>query len=103
MALEIKPRQPSAKGPDDRFTGDVWIDPIARGVDGSRLQVSVVHFTPGARSAWHAHALGQTLYVTEGVGLIRAAVRTSTRFGAATSCTRRLPKNTGMVPHPTGL
>jgi quercetin dioxygenase-like cupin family protein len=28
-----------------------------------------VHFTPGARTAWHTHPLGQTIYVTEGIGL----------------------------------
>ena len=27
-----------------------------------------VHFTPGARTAWHTHPLGQTIWVTEGVG-----------------------------------
>jgi quercetin dioxygenase-like cupin family protein len=31
-----------------------------------------VHFTPGARTAWHAHVGGQTLYVTEGVGLVQS-------------------------------
>ncbi len=29
-----------------------------------------MHFTPGARTAWHSHPNGQTLYVTEGVGLV---------------------------------
>jgi quercetin dioxygenase-like cupin family protein len=27
-----------------------------------------VHFTPGARTAWYTHPLGQTIYVTEGIG-----------------------------------
>jgi len=35
----------------------------------SRLSASSVHFTPGARTAWHTHPYGQTIYVTEGVGL----------------------------------
>ena len=69
--MQIVPRQPSAKGPANWFTGDVYIDPIARGQTPSRIQVSAVHFTPGARSAWHSHGLGQTLYVTEGVGLVQ--------------------------------
>jgi quercetin dioxygenase-like cupin family protein len=29
-----------------------------------------VRFTPGARTNWHSHAVGQTLHVTEGVGLV---------------------------------
>jgi quercetin dioxygenase-like cupin family protein len=57
------------KGPDDWFTGDVYIDVIAAGSEASRLGAANVHFTPGARTAWHTHPLGQTVYVTEGVGL----------------------------------
>ncbi len=70
--MELRPRTPSAKGPDTWFTGDVWIDSIAQGQAPSRLAVSAVHFTPGARTAWHAHRLGQTLYVTEGEGLVHS-------------------------------
>jgi quercetin dioxygenase-like cupin family protein len=28
-----------------------------------------VHFAPRARTAWHTHPRGQTIWVTEGVGL----------------------------------
>jgi quercetin dioxygenase-like cupin family protein len=70
--MEVQPKQPSVKGPSDWFTGEVWIDAIARGKAPSRLAVSAVHFTPGARTAWHSHSLGQTLYVTEGQGLIQS-------------------------------
>lgn len=70
--MEILPKQPSIKGPSQWFTGDVWIDLIARGEDPSRIRVSCVRFAPGARTAWHSHALGQTLYVTEGTGLVQS-------------------------------
>ena len=30
-----------------------------------------MHFAPGARTAWHTHPHGQTIFVTEGVGLCR--------------------------------
>ncbi len=70
--MEIKPRQPTAKGPADWFTGDVWMDPIARGDGESWVRVSAVRFLPSARTAWHSHALGQTLYVTEGRGRAQA-------------------------------
>jgi quercetin dioxygenase-like cupin family protein len=69
--MKIVPKPPSLKGPADWFTGDVYIDLIARGEPPSRIQVAAVHFTPGARSAWHSHGLGQTLYVTEGVGRVQ--------------------------------
>ncbi len=46
------------------FTGDVWFDVIAAGREPSRMRVNVVRFAPGARTAWHSHAVGQTLHVT---------------------------------------
>jgi quercetin dioxygenase-like cupin family protein len=56
-------------GPADWFTGTVLIDAVAAPSAGSRLSASSVHFTPGARTAWHSHPNGQTIYVLEGVGL----------------------------------
>ena len=56
-------------GPADWFTGAVYIDPIAAAGDRSRVGAAAVHFTPGARTAWHTHPLGQTIWVTEGVGV----------------------------------
>ena len=70
--MEILPEQPTSKGPAERFTGDAWFDLIVRGDDPSRVRASVVHFAPGARNAWHAHAVGQTFHVTEGIGLTQA-------------------------------
>ncbi len=70
--MEKKPTPPSRKGPPELFTGDVWIDPIASGEEGSDLSVAAVHFTPGSRTAWHTHRGGQTLYVTDGEGLVQA-------------------------------
>jgi quercetin dioxygenase-like cupin family protein len=55
-------------GPSDWFTGTVYIDTVATASESSRLNAASVHFTPGARTAWHTHPLGQTIYVTEGVG-----------------------------------
>jgi quercetin dioxygenase-like cupin family protein len=59
----------TAAGPSDWFTGAVYIDAIAAPSNGSRISASSVHFTPGARTAWHTHPHGQTIWVTEGVGL----------------------------------
>ncbi len=55
-------------GPSEWFTGAVYIDTVATPGDGSRLSASSVHFTPGARTAWHTHPNGQSIYVTEGIG-----------------------------------
>ena len=70
--MEVQPNKPSVKGPTDWFTGDVWIDQIALPQGSSSVAVSAVHFTPGARTAWHSHSNGQTLYVTEGEGLVQS-------------------------------
>ena len=70
--MKVQPKQPTARGPAGWFTGDVWIDAIARGEEPSRVRVSAVRFTPSARTAWHSHAVGQTLYVTEGRGLVQS-------------------------------
>ena len=67
-----KPRKPTNPGPENWFTGEVWIDPIAAGHGPAPLSLGSVHFTPGARTAWHAHSISQTLYVTEGEGLVQA-------------------------------
>lgn len=56
-------------GPQEWFTGSVFIDTIAAPSGGSRVSAASVHFTPGARTAWHTHPHGQTIWVTEGVGL----------------------------------
>jgi quercetin dioxygenase-like cupin family protein len=55
-------------GPGEWFTGTVYIDAIATAAEPSRAQAAIVHFTPGARTAWHTHPYGQTIYVTEGIG-----------------------------------
>jgi quercetin dioxygenase-like cupin family protein len=56
-------------GPAEWFTGTVFVDTVAAPSDSSRLSASNVHFTPGARTAWHTHPNGQTIHVTEGIGL----------------------------------
>jgi quercetin dioxygenase-like cupin family protein len=68
--MELKPVSPTAKAPEQEFTGDVYVNPIHRGEDPSRMIVGLVRFTSGARTNWHSHALGQTLHVTDGIGLV---------------------------------
>lgn len=67
--MPIEQKQPTVKGPAEWFTGDVYLDPMVRATEPSRVNVSAVRFTPGARTAWHSHTIGQTLVVTDGLGL----------------------------------
>jgi len=69
MRIQCNPA--TTKGPAETFTGDVWIDTVV-GDDYCRMRSAAVHFAPCARTAWHSHPRGQTLYVTEGVGLVQA-------------------------------
>lgn len=62
---------PSRRAPEEYFTGTVWMDPMIQAPAPARLQVTKVSFEPGARTAWHTHPLGQTLYVLSGCGLIQ--------------------------------
>jgi quercetin dioxygenase-like cupin family protein len=62
----------SSKGPSDWFTGDVYFDVIVPTDGRAQGRCNAVHFTPGAHTAWHRHANGQLLHVTEGIGLTQS-------------------------------
>ena len=62
--------RPTRKATSNYFTGVVWQDPIIEAPEPARIQALRVAFEPGARTAWHTHPLGQTLYVLSGIGLI---------------------------------
>ena len=70
--MGVQPKPPTMRGPEDWFTGDVWIDPIVQPDGKSQLNIGAVHFHPGARTTWHSHHGGQTLYVTDGRGLVQS-------------------------------
>ena len=67
--MEILPKQPTVKGPAEWFTGDVHFNVVAR---SATARVNTVRFAPCARTAWHSHAEGQTLHVTDGIGLVQS-------------------------------
>jgi quercetin dioxygenase-like cupin family protein len=58
------------RGAAETFTGVVFQDPVITANAPSRMGGSVVTFTPGARTAWHAHPVGQTLFCLSGIGRI---------------------------------
>jgi quercetin dioxygenase-like cupin family protein len=71
--MEIKRvgSQPSAKGSPDWFTGIVRVDPLFQAPAPASVSGASVTFEPSARTAWHAHPLGQTLIVTDGCGWVQ--------------------------------
>ena len=62
--------RPTKKASSEYFTGIVWQDPIIEASEPARVRALRVAFEPGARTAWHTHPLGQTLYVLSGIGLM---------------------------------
>jgi 4-carboxymuconolactone decarboxylase len=63
--------KPSGKGPAEYFTGTVRIDPLIDAPDPARVRGASVAFEPGARTAWHTHPLGQTLFIVSGKGWVQ--------------------------------
>lgn len=71
--MKILPTTPTVKNPPEWFTGDAWLDQVVSPRDeGQRLNGGLVRFSPGARTAWHSHPLGQTLRIVEGTALAQA-------------------------------
>ncbi len=71
MDIHRNGSRPTRRGPADYFTGTVWMDPIVNAPAPARVAAARVAFEPGARTAWHTHPLGQTLYVLSGVGRVQ--------------------------------
>ena len=88
MELKRNGTQPSGKGPDEYFTGNVRIDPLFEAPDPARVRGASVTFEPGARTAWHRHPLGQTLIITSGFGWVQSEgqVRVELRPGDVVWC-----------------
>jgi quercetin dioxygenase-like cupin family protein len=62
---------PSRRGSADWFTGTVWQDPIIEAPEPARVRATTVRFEPGARTDWHRHPLGQTLFIVSGIGRVQ--------------------------------
>ena len=62
--------RPTRQARADRFTGQVFQDEVVVGTPPSRMRATNVSFSPGARTAWHSHPVGQVLYVLSGVGRV---------------------------------
>ena len=60
------------RGKAEWFTGTVWQDPIVEAPAPARIRAVRVTFEPAARTAWHTHPLGQTLYVLSGTGRVQS-------------------------------
>jgi quercetin dioxygenase-like cupin family protein len=80
--MELIALNDTSKASAERFSGDVYITSIKQAQPPSRLTAALVRFAPGARTNWHSHAVGQTLHVTEGAGLVASRDGTVIRMRA---------------------
>lgn len=73
----------TAKGPADKFKGDVYPTLILTGEKSSKARMASVHFAPGAHTAWHSHAVGQYIHIVEGTAYVqeRGGERTTLKPG----------------------
>jgi len=71
MDITRKADLKTVEGPEDYFTGKATITGQFQRAAPSRVTGAIVHFEPGARTAWHTHPLGQTLIVTAGLGRVQ--------------------------------
>jgi quercetin dioxygenase-like cupin family protein len=71
MDIHLAGSRPTRRAPKEYFTGTVWQDSIIAAAAPARIVSTRVSFEPGARTAWHTHPLGQTLYVISGVGRVQ--------------------------------
>ena len=71
--MDITPAtaKPTKRANSEWFTGTVWQDPIVDAPPPARVRSARVAFEPGARTNWHTHPLGQTLYVVHGIGHVQ--------------------------------
>jgi quercetin dioxygenase-like cupin family protein len=73
MEIRASGSTASRRAPADYFTGMVWQDPVIDAPAPGNVRATLVHFEPGARTAWHSHPAGQTLYILSGVGRVQSA------------------------------
>jgi quercetin dioxygenase-like cupin family protein len=98
MNIHLAGSRPTRRAPKEYFTGTVWQDPIIASEAPARVVANRVSFEPGARTAWHTHPLGQTLYVVSGVGRVQTkGVARCARSSRATSSGFRPVRNIGMA------
>lgn len=71
LRISRKGSGPVTSGSTANFTGSVQVSAPFSGAGGARISGATVRFEAGARTAWHRHALGQTLVVTDGCGWVQ--------------------------------
>ena len=97
MEIHLAGSRPTRRAPKENFTGTVWQDPIITPRRRRGMVANRVSFEPGARTNWHTHPLGQTLYVISGVGRVQTKGGPVQEIRPAMSSGFRRAKSIGMA------
>ena len=101
--MQITRSSGTAPGPSDWFTGTVYVDTVATPSGPPGFAAASVHCAPGARTAWHTLPLGQTIHVTEGVGLCQRRGGPVEALRPGDRCSSGPARTTGTAPARTAL
>jgi quercetin dioxygenase-like cupin family protein len=71
MRIQTNEMRSCRRGPEEWFTGTVWLDEIISTSHPAHFKALRVSFEPRARTAWHTHPKGQALHVLTGVGRVQ--------------------------------
>ncbi len=64
------------------------------------MNAARVTFTPGARTAWHTHPVGQTLHVLSGIGRVQLRGEPVRTIHPGDTVQIAPGESTGTAPHP---
>lgn len=67
----IRANEGRASAPEQYFTGRVETSGFYKGDAPARIGGATVSFSASARTAWHTHPLGQTLFIVSGRGWVQ--------------------------------
>lgn len=70
-----------APAPEASFSGTVRLSGLYQAEGPARIGGATVTFSAGARTAWHSHPLGQTLFIVAGHGLVQKQGEAALRVG----------------------
>lgn len=72
MEVKEQSRRESKPGPEDWFTGQVWMEELGILRAKEPARILRVSFEPSARTAWHTHPVGQVLHILVGVAWVQS-------------------------------
>ena len=100
MNIQKNSERTKEEGWGDYFTGHVSLEMLLRPEDPARAAAASVTLEAGARTAWHTHPLGQTLFITDGIGWVQSEGKPRQEVRSGDVVHFALANGTGTEPRP---